>query len=262
MAAEGDLEAALEMLDEAERLYVPNPVPDYRPIMAQKARVYLKQGRLAMVQAWVQERGLSVYDQLNYLQEFEHITLARLCIAEFQGQRSERSIRETLEFLARLLDAAENGKRLGSMIEILTLQALACQAQGDLPLALERLERALTLAEPEGYLRIFVDEGPPIAPLLREVAKRGMAQNYINQLQRAFKGVKRTSSGQPLVEPLSERELEVLRLLRTELSGPEIASHLMVSLSTMRTHTRNIYSKLGVNNRRSAVRRAQEIELL
>jgi LuxR family maltose regulon positive regulatory protein len=143
------------------------------------------------------------------------------------------------------------------------LQALAHQAQGNIPLALAPLERVLALAEPEGYFRIFVDEGPPMAALLREAAKHGTVPNYVSQLRGAFgKAEGRTPVNQLLIEPLSKRELEVLRLLRTELNGPEIAHELMVSLHTIRTHTQNIYSKLGVNNRRAAVRRAEELDLL
>jgi LuxR family maltose regulon positive regulatory protein len=142
------------------------------------------------------------------------------------------------------------------------LQALAHQLRGDVAAGLMPLERALTLAEPEGYVRIFVDEGPPMAALLQAAAKQGIARNYIRQLVAAFGPADdRTPSKQTLIEPLSERELDVLRLLRTDLDGPEIARQLVVSLNTMRTHTKNIYSKLGVNNRRAAVRRADELEL-
>jgi LuxR family maltose regulon positive regulatory protein len=151
---------------------------------------------------------------------------------------------------------------MGSAIEIMVLQALAHEAQGDISRALVPLERALTLAEPEGYVRIFVDEGPPMAALLRDAAKHGIAPNYVSQLLTAFgKAEGRKPVTQLLIEPLSERELEVLRLLGTELNGPEIAHELMVSPNTMRTHTKNIYSKLGVHNRRAAVRRAEELDL-
>ena len=173
------------------------------------------------------------------------------------------SIHEAMGLLDRLLKAAEEGGRMGSVIEILALQALAHEAQGDIPLALASLERALTLAEPEGYVRTFVDKGPPMAALLREAAKRGIAPAYVSQLRAAFgKAEDRTPVAQPLIEPLSGRELEVLRLLGTESNGPEIARALMVSLNTMRTHTKAIYDKLGVNNRRAAVRRAEELGLL
>ena len=157
----------------------------------------------------------------------------------------------------------KKGGRTGRVIEIVVLQALAHQAQGDMPAALASLERAVTLAEPEGYVRIFADEGPPLVPLLRAVAKQGTRQNYARRLLAA---VGRTETGSPttpaLIDPLSERELDVLRLLGTELDGPAIARELTVSLNTMRTHTKNIYAKLAVTNRRAAVRRAAELDLL
>jgi LuxR family maltose regulon positive regulatory protein len=131
------------------------------------------------------------------------------------------------------------------------------------------------LAKPEGYVRIFVDEGPPMAELLTRMKDEGgRMKEYIHKLLAAFGKQKdvypfdsaqdrpSSLSPQPLVEPLSKREFEVLRLLATELNGPEIARELMVSLNTMRTHTKNIYSKLGVHNRREAVRRAEELDLL
>jgi LuxR family maltose regulon positive regulatory protein len=172
-------------------------------------------------------------------------------------------MQEALGLLERLLIAAEDGGRMRSVIEILILQALAHQDRGDVPAALAPLERALTLAEPEGYVRIFVDEGAPIAMLLQNAAKRGAAPTYIRQLLTAFgKADNGAPVEQVLVDPLSERELEVLRLLGTDMSGPEIADTLMVSLNTLRTHTKNIYDKLGVNNRRAAIRRAEELNLL
>ena len=164
--------------------------------------------------------------------------------------------------MERLLRAAEEGARAGSVIEILVLRALAHQALGDIPAALACLERALTLAEPEGYVRIFVDEGPPMASLLRAAAKQGIAPGYVRRLLAAVSTTEdSTPASQGLIEPLSERELDVLRLLGTDLDGPDIARELIVSLNTVRTHTKNIYAKLGVNNRRAAVRRAAELGL-
>ena len=185
-----------------------------------------------------------------------------MLLARYAAERAERSIHEATRLLERLLGAAEEGARTGSVIEILVLQALARQARGDIPGALASLQRALTLAEPEGYVRIFMDEGPPMASLLRTAAKQGITPSYARRLLAA---VSTTEDGTPvsqgLIEPLSERELDVLRLLGTDLGGPEIARELIVSLSTVRTHTRNIYAKLGVNNRRAAVRRAAELDL-
>jgi LuxR family maltose regulon positive regulatory protein len=126
------------------------------------------------------------------------------------------------------------------------------------------LEQALISAEPEGYVRVFVNEGDLMKTLLRKAETRGFAPDYTSKLLVAFETEPvhvEPPSASSLIEPLSERELEVLRLLKTELSGPEIADHLMIALSTMRTHTQNIYSKLGVSNRREAVRKAEELNL-
>jgi LuxR family maltose regulon positive regulatory protein len=260
--AEGDLRGALDLLNEAERLYVGDFFPNVRPVPAVRARIWIAQGRLGEALGWARERGLSVADDLSYLREFEHITLARVLLARYQDERAERSIQEATRLLERLLRAAEEGQRTGSVIEILVLQSLAHQARCDIPAALASLRRAVTLAEPEGYVRIFADEGPPMASLLRAAAKQGIARNYVRRLLAA---VNKTEDGTPvsqgLTEPLSERELDVLRLLGTDLDGPDIARELIVSLNTVRTHTKNIYAKLGVNNRRAAVRRARELDL-
>ena len=164
----GNLDEALELLNEAEKLHIRTPLPDLYPISAMKARIWVAQGKLTKAQKWVREQGLSPDDDLNYLREFEHITLARILIAQYQKDRMDNSIQTAMRLLDRLLNAAEKGSRMGTVIEILVLQALAHQAQGNLTPALAALERALTLAEPEGYVRIFVDEGKPMAELLTE----------------------------------------------------------------------------------------------
>lgn len=258
--AAGDLETALALLDEAKRVYIQTLVPDLRPIAALKARIYLKQGRPDKARAWATERGLSLADEVSYLHEFEHLTLARLEIANPLVNA----------LLARLLQAAEAQKRRGSALDILLVQALAHEAQGNRPQALAALERALALAEPEGYVRIFVDEGEAMRLLIeKQLRNRDYPlSDYVDKLLAAFTQPVATPKSaiihqkSDMIEPLSERELEVLKLLRSELSGPEIAGQLIVSLNTLRTHTNNIYNKLGVNNRRAAVHRAEELDLL
>jgi LuxR family maltose regulon positive regulatory protein len=258
--AAGDLETALSLLDEAKRVYIQTLVPDLRPIAALKTRIYLKQGRPDKARAWASERGLSLADEVSYLHEFEHLTLAHLEIANPLVNA----------LLARLLQAAEAQKRRGSALDILLVQALAHEAHGNRPQALAALERALALAEPECYVRIFVDEGEAMRLLIEKQSRNRdyPLSDYVDKLLAAFTQPVVTPKStiihqkSDMIEPLSERELEVLKLLRSELSGPEIAGHLVISPNTFRTHTKNIFSKLGVNNRRAAVRRAEELDLI
>jgi LuxR family maltose regulon positive regulatory protein len=261
--AEGDLDAAVTLLEEAERLYIGDYSPEVRPVAALRARVRIAQGRWADALGWARGRGLAADDELDYLHEFEHVTLARALVARSAAERDEGSLDQATRLLDRLLSAADDGSRAGSVIDVLMAQALAHQVRGDLSAALAALGRALTLAEPEGYVRIFVDEGPAMAVLLRAAAKEGPTTGYARRLVAAIDG---PAAGVPvqrgLVDPLSTRELDVLRLLGSDLDGPDIARELVVSLNTVRTHTKNIYAKLGVNNRRAAVRRAGELGLL
>jgi LuxR family maltose regulon positive regulatory protein len=256
--AEGDLAGALDLLNEAERLYVSDFFPNVRPVPALKARVWIAQGSLGEALGWARDTDLSADDDLSYLREFEHITLARALSA----QRAEASVHEAARLLERLLLPAEAGERTGRVIEILVLLALTRQRLGDIPAALACLERAVKLAEPEGHVRVFADEGPPMASLLKALAKHGTTGNYVRRLlATSSKTGQDGPVKQDLIEPLSERELDVLRLLGTELDGPAIARELMVSLNTMRTHTKNIYAKLAVTSRRAAVRRGAELGL-
>ena len=176
--AAGDLETALALLDEAKRVYIQTVVPDLRPIAALKARIYLKQGRPDKARAWAAERGLSLADEVSYLHEFEHLTLARLEIANPLVNA----------LLARLLQAAEAQKRRGSALDILLVQALAHEAQGNRPQALAALERALALAEPEGYVRIFVDEGEAMRLLIEKQSRNRdhPLSDYVDKLLAAF----------------------------------------------------------------------------
>ena len=261
--AEGDLEAALQLLAAAGRLYAGDFSPNVRPVPALRARVWIAQGTLSEALGWARESGLSAADDISYVREFEHITLARLILAQGVRDRSDDRIAKAIDLLERLLAAAEAGGRMGSVIDILVAQALARRGHGDVPGALASLARALELAEPEGYVRVFADEGPAMAALLRLAAQPRDASGYVRRLLAAtVTPAAQAPAEQPLIESLSERELDVLRLLESDLGGPAIARELTVSLATVRTHTSNIYAKLGVNNRRAAVRRAAELGLL
>jgi LuxR family transcriptional regulator, maltose regulon positive regulatory protein len=226
-----------------------------RPIAATRARVRIVQGRLDDARAWARERGVAPTDPPTYLAEYDQLTLARLLVEEGDA-------REALGLLDRVLDAAQEAGRDGSVVEARLVRALAHRANGDADSAAADLAAALTGGVPAGYCRLFLDEGPPMAELLGLLA-RAAARDVRRHAEHLLAAAQRPSApARAFEEGLSEREREVLRLLATELSGPEIARQLFVSVNTLRTHTKHIFSKLDVNTRRSAVRRAAELGLL
>ncbi len=184
--------------------------------------------------------------------------MARICLAQGRFDRA-------LEVLRPLHRSAEKLERWGILVEILVLESLALQALGDRDSALLLLARAVSMAAPEGYVRIFVNEGAPMGELLRRVAARGVAVEYVGKLLAVLAAESGASQPPPkaqLVEPLTEREMEVLRYLETSLSIPEIAQELFVASSTVRSHVKSVYGKLGVHRRMEAVSRARELGLL
>jgi LuxR family maltose regulon positive regulatory protein len=261
--AEGELDDALALLDDAERVYAGDYAPNVQPVPAVRARLWLRRSELAHAQEWARERQLSSEDGPAYVREYEHLTLVRLLIARHRMERDASALEEALRLLEALLTAAEHGGRGASVIEVLVLQALANGAGGDAPAALAALHRAVTLAQPEGYVRLFADEGTPMAALLKALSKQPDAPTHVRRLLAAT-----TTTGthasivSELVDPLSERALDVLRLLGGDLDGPDIARELSVSLNTLRTHTKSIYAKLGVSSRRAAVRQARDLNLI
>jgi LuxR family maltose regulon positive regulatory protein len=267
--ARGDLDGAVRLLDQAQQLYRPGFYPDVRPIPAIKARVWIEQGRLAEAADWARARGVSAGDAARYLSEFDHLTLVRLLLAQHRAKPDAGALAQATGLLDRLALAAEAAGRAGSLLEIRVLRALVQDAQGRRPKAREDLAQALALApEPDGYVRLFLDEGPPMLTLLRDVEPGGVGGD---QVRRLLSGSAPTqahaaNSGQrearAAAESLSDRELQVLRLLDSELTGPEIARQLFVSHNTVRTHTKHIFTKLDVTNRRAAVLRAREHGLL
>jgi LuxR family maltose regulon positive regulatory protein len=192
-----------------------------------RVRIWLKQGRLANSKRWASEQRLSVDDDLSFMREFEYITLAWVLIATGKNDRMAGLLDDATRLLGRLLQEAKNGGRMGSVIEILVVQALAFHAQDNLPFALASLERALSLAEPEGYISIFVDEGEPMRLLIEKQSRNRdhPLHGYVMKLLAAFTkpvDVEKSVSihkKTDMLDPLSERELEVLKLLRSELTG-------------------------------------------
>lgn len=261
LQSEGQPAAAIPLLDEAEHLYTPDFFPNTRPIAALRARMHLAAGQTSEALEWATGTGLTADDELSYLREFEHMTLARVLAATSADSNAPTEARR---LLARLLHAAVEGGRGGVAVELLVLEAVASHHAGDPEAALTSLARAVELAEPDGYVAVFADEGEPMAHLLALLEKSGTRNTpYLRRLIAAAspaRGRHPTASGAS--DPLSERELSVLRLLEGDMGGPEISRHLHVSLNTLRTHTKNIYAKLGVSSRRAAVRRATELGLL
>jgi LuxR family transcriptional regulator, maltose regulon positive regulatory protein len=263
----GDLEQALAALQQAELLLQGYHVPRLSALAAaQRVRIWLGQGQQEVAERWADAYTQSA--PTEYLREYEDLTLARVWMAT--GRTTEAT-----SLLARLLDAAEANGRMGRVIEILALIALARESEGDGDRALTALARVLPLAEAQGYARLFLDEGRPMARLLYRAGRQGIAPTYANRLlamiptqEGATEGSRPSSSTptapgvQPLIEPLTERELEVLALLAERLSNAEICQRLVISLPTVKSHTSNLYSKLGVSSRKEAVARARALGIL
>jgi LuxR family maltose regulon positive regulatory protein len=294
--AQGDTAAALDTLQQARQVALKTDATDLDDLTVAlaQARLWVEQGDLEATLRWVGERKLVIDnmaeevgglgpgktkgsdegvsltkpektpDIISYnFRMYEYIVLARLLFAQDRPD-------EALALLRQLLPVMKQRGRYKSVIEIHVLQALALEARGDTTLALTALEQAFSLAEPQGYVRVFVDEGAPMAKLLRQAKARGIAPEYVNDLLAAFDtaayGRMATSPVQSetpaLVEPLSERESEILWFLSTHLSSTEIADELLISPNTVRFHIKNIYAKLGVHRRSDAIDRARELGLL
>jgi LuxR family transcriptional regulator, maltose regulon positive regulatory protein len=273
--ARGDAPGALESITEAERVeFSPAVVSLFNPVPAQRARLALSHGEVGEAARWVEERGLEPDDEPSYPREREYLVLARVLLAEHAPGRA-------LPLLERLHAQAVAHGRTGSVIEVRALQALARAAAGDEPAALAALAEALTLAAPEGCLRVFVDEGAPMARLLgrlvttpattQAMAVARVPPAFLDRLLEAFEQAgqavlprsRRGGAVVPgLVAPLSAREVEVLGLLAAGKSNQAIAEDLVITLDTVKRHVTHILDKLDAANRTQAVTRARELGLL
>ena len=264
--ARGNTREALATLD---RLAQVAQQRHFAPHVVAQGEAVRARGNVTAAIHWADASGLSATDDdLYYPREGEYLALARVRIAEARNNLSGSFLQDALHLLERLLRDAEAKARMGSVLEILIVRALALEAQGDRTSALSTLERALVLAEPEGYIRLFVDEGPPMQALLRHAYVGGIVPGYVATLLSAF-GEQNVANlplssphPSPLVEPLTEREREVLRLLLEGASNREIASHLTLSVNTVKRHVYNLCGKLGVQSRTQAIARARTLNLL
>jgi LuxR family maltose regulon positive regulatory protein len=272
--AQATLEAVKDLA--SRRGFVPHLITRIAAVQAQLA---LAAGRLPAAVAWAEASGLRADDALAYTREAEYLVLARVWIAQARAGTSGDTLSRALRLLDRLMADAALKARQASVLESLILQALALAAQGNGPDALAALVQALTLAAPEGYVRLFVDEGAPMRILLQRLDPGIVASrpDYVPLLLAAFAvepGVVRgraepvvkhsaaTAAPATLDEPLTEREREVLRLIAAGHSNAEIAQALVIALSTVKTHTNTIFGKLGVASRTQAIARARELRLL
>ena len=259
LTAKKDFSGIEELIREIEKLERTSDVPPWVTpwTEAWKARIWLMRGNLDRAVSWAKERGLKVDDDLNPLREPEYIMLARILIAQDR-------LNDAMELLKRLIKAEEKGGRILRQIETLLLKTLILKEQRNINESLITLGTALSLAEPGGYIRIFLDEGSRIAELLEKMldGKPDVARAYVKRLLSAFRVGKTIEAKDGLVENLSERELEVLRLIANGLSNKKITEALFVSLSTVKTHLRNIYGKLNVHSRTEAIVRAKALGLL
>jgi LuxR family maltose regulon positive regulatory protein len=266
--AQGDMEAAIQACEKADRMVMDIPDLESETIsrtLDSRVRLLLSQNEFSEASRYLQEKGVSVDDQIEHFIEYKHFALIRTLIYSGHENIATENLSSSHTLIDKIIQVAKSAGYGGKLIEALALQAMTYDAQGNHDQAISSLEEAISLAEPERYIRTFIDEGKPMQTLLRQVKSRGNLASYVKVLLDAFEPSEieiQKFPSQKLIEPLSKRELEVLRMLTTELSGPEIARELMISPNTLRTHTKNIYAKLGVSNRRSAIRQAREDKLI
>jgi LuxR family maltose regulon positive regulatory protein len=255
----GDAAGASEMLRKARHFAHESDVAwvEARAAVGQ-VRMWLSEGDDAAAFHWAQNSGLGIGDDIGYHREDQHTTLARVYIANDEADSA-------LDLLNWLSSVSEQAGLAGVFIESRMLEALALQAKGELEAALEALQKTLMLAEPEGYVRLFVDEGTPMQALLQYAASLDVSRNYTDSLLEVFGEPGKTTVptiAQPLVEPLSDRELQVLRLVAAGLSSREIGDELIISTNTVNSHLKNVYGKLGAHSRVQAVAVARNLQLL
>ena len=274
--AQGKGQEALKLLRDTLQNFRASDIyyPSAR-VSATEALLHLRQGNLSAAKAWVEKSGLGADDAPTYLLEIDYLVLARVLIADGAAQAAQA-------LLGKLEKVVTDSDRLARLIEVYTLQALAHQILGEREQALGQLGQAIELAQPEGFVRLFVDEGNTLLPLFKQIAGRGLAIAYIQQLLPLFDETTQSKppptaktspieyspnkveadSVPPLLNPLTDRELATLRYLASDLTIPEIAEQMVVAPSTIRTYVKRIYGKLDVHTRLEAVNRARSLALI
>jgi len=273
--ASGNVEKALGYLHKVKRMRLPKGFSlPATPLEAQivTRSLLLNQSRprltdlFAEAVEWAQTSGLKPEDEFRYEQEYEYLTLARVLTAQ-------KKAKQAVPLLDRLITSADSAGRNGQLITYLSLQAVSQHTLKDTDTALTTLARALALGKPQSYIRTFVDLGSPMQDLLKIAGRKGIAFNYVSRILDSFPDCETISTPAPasqpgragideLIEPLNEREMTILRYMAARLSNQEIANELHLSVNTVKWYARNIFSKLGVGNRRAAVVKARELGIL
>jgi LuxR family maltose regulon positive regulatory protein len=262
LQAQDDIPGANQALAEMSQVMLRHPLElRSMPLLgATRARLWLAQGKLADARRWAETRGLSPEGKFDVRNEIEYLALVRILLAEGRGDEATR-------LLSRLQNPMESAGRHGSLIEVLVLQAIALERKADIQTALAVLEQAVSLAHSEGYMRVFLDEGRPIEKLLKIAITQWKDQDllaYTHELLAAFAGesIPPAAAQASRSGILSERELEVLRLMAAGCTNQEIAEELVIAIGTAKRHTANIFDKLDVRNRTEAVAKARQLNLL
>lgn len=254
--ARGDFESAQTCIDKARNFAHNHTLAPggASGLEISQVSLWLAVGNLAAAEHWLQTSGLKIDDEVPFLREMEYHTFVQVLLVQ-------NKLDFAMTLVNRLLSVAESHGKMGDIIGLLGLKALILQSQTDIVPALEALKRALDLAEPEGYIRVFVDQGKPMQELLKKVKSEGRIRKYIQKLLSSFGG-ETYSGSQPLIEPLSERELEILRLVAGGKSNQEIATELYLAVGTVKKHLSNIFGKLNVDSRTRCIAQARELHLI
>jgi LuxR family maltose regulon positive regulatory protein len=262
---EGNLEAATQEIQKAvDLLQGGAPGWVWSEVMSQQVRLYLALDNPAAAETVLRQSGVSFQDKVTHQTGAIHIAYLRLMLYYGDKEGQKDKLQQGIELARRIIASAEAGSRIGTALPALILGALAQSLSGDTQGSQEWLDRALELAEPEGNIRIFLDEGAPLAALLRHALERGRHSDYIKALLAHLPGEedRLAQRSAELVEPLTMRELEILGLIGEGCSNQEIARRLAITLHTVKKHSSNIFGKLGVNSRTQAVARARQLGLL
>ncbi|MDH5229468.1 MAG: LuxR C-terminal-related transcriptional regulator [Gammaproteobacteria bacterium] len=278
--AQKEFELAVHYVNKAERLYYRNVVPEFQPLDAIKARLWIQQGYLDDANSWATEKNLSVDNVCNFLSEFDNITYLRLLLVSHQHNQQQVQLQQLLIFSQKILDAAMEAGRLASVMELYLMQALIHQQAGDESAAHAALVRSFDIAHQQNYVQLYLDEGPVVIKLLAKLNPHERLLHFVELLRAKFANHIGNEKVSPeiytgaaqkdtpeyqafgLIEPLSKRELQVLRLIEQGLSNREISERLYLALSSVKGHNQKIFNKLQVQRRTEAVAKARELSIL